>query len=355
MPAISVIIPVYNTPLPYFHECIQSILAQSFTDYEVWLIDDGSTNGVEKICDEYTRNDGRFKVIHQKNQGLSAARNEGIRQALESLSKYMIFLDSDDWWEEDTLFSLYEKAESECLDVLVFGYYVNSENKQEEVRNFPKKEIGEFVLASPEFKGQMQRAMLNNKECGLPACTGSACTQLIGKNLIKRQQLRFEEKIRVSEDILFNWKLWESAERMGCWEEVYYHYRMHSNSATKRYWSNKAYDFDLFNKEILRFLEEEKREEPFFHAYDMWLFWGYFISICNDINHSDNPKSLKERKVDWNNLPQRCSSFQRLKTVKWKWKYPAERLLCFAAFQCESWSLFQFAVLIYKAKCKIGR
>lgn len=91
-PIISVIVPVYNVE-EYLSRCIDSILAQTFTDFELLLINDGSTDNSGRICDEYIKNDSRIKVFHTKNFGVSSARNKGIENAI---GKYISFVDSDD-------------------------------------------------------------------------------------------------------------------------------------------------------------------------------------------------------------------------------------------------------------------
>lgn len=97
MPVISVIVPVYNVE-PYLKRCIDSILAQSYRDFELILVNDGSTDHCGEICDKYAAIDSRIKVIHQKNAGLSAARNSGIDWVMKnSNSKWITFVDSDDW------------------------------------------------------------------------------------------------------------------------------------------------------------------------------------------------------------------------------------------------------------------
>jgi len=110
---ISVIIPVYNVAA-WLNQCMESVVRQTFTDFEAVLIDDGSTDGSGELCDEWAAKDGRIAVIHKENQGLSAARNDGIRRAA---GKYLVFLDSDDWWELDFLEKLYDKAEAQKADM----------------------------------------------------------------------------------------------------------------------------------------------------------------------------------------------------------------------------------------------
>ena len=103
-PTISIIVPVYNTAL-YLSKCLNSIAAQTFTDFEVLMIDDGSTDGSGEICDQYSQSDSRFIAIHQSNQGVSASRNNGLKQAR---GNYIAFVDSDDYVHPQMLELLYK-------------------------------------------------------------------------------------------------------------------------------------------------------------------------------------------------------------------------------------------------------
>ena len=95
MPLFSIIVPVYKAE-KYISECVDSVLAQTFEDFELILADDGSPDRCHEICDEYAKKDSRIKVIHKNNGGASSARNSGIDAAC---GEYIIFLDSDDYWE----------------------------------------------------------------------------------------------------------------------------------------------------------------------------------------------------------------------------------------------------------------
>lgn len=135
---LSIIIPVYHTQdtLP---RCLDSILRQSFTDYEVILVDDGSTDDSPKICDAYSRQDGRVKVIHKENGGLSDARNAGIHEAK---GEYITFIDSDDTIAEDTLSLVIEKIitypETDILEYPVMERLGNG--SKEHLLSFKEKE-----------------------------------------------------------------------------------------------------------------------------------------------------------------------------------------------------------------------
>lgn len=117
MPEISVIVPVYKVE-PYLHRCVDSILEQTYPDFELILVDDGSPDNCGAICDEYAKKDSRIHVLHQENGGLSAARNAGIDWAFaHSDSQWLAFVDSDDWVHRDYLKVLLENALTHHADI----------------------------------------------------------------------------------------------------------------------------------------------------------------------------------------------------------------------------------------------
>lgn len=115
---LSIIVPVYKVE-PYLHKCVDSLLAQDYSDYEIILVDDGSPDGCPEICDNYAERYANIRVIHQQNGGLSVARNAGIAVAQ---GEYICFVDSDDFWQPNVLGALMAQIAREKLDVLRFGY-----------------------------------------------------------------------------------------------------------------------------------------------------------------------------------------------------------------------------------------
>ena len=124
---LSVILPVYNVER-YLPMCLESVVQQCLGDYEVILVDDGSTDESGAICDDYAERYEKFSVIHQENQGLSAARNRGIAEAK---GEYVVFLDSDDFWVQGTIKPLLQQAYEHDLEVLGFKYIEVPEKAQE--------------------------------------------------------------------------------------------------------------------------------------------------------------------------------------------------------------------------------
>lgn len=116
---ISVIIPVYNTE-KYLKECVESVLAQTYHNLEILLINDGATDSSPQICESYAKQDARIKLIHKENGGLSDTRNTGIKQCS---GDYVLFLDSDDYWDDPTMVEkLANQMQQYPVDILNFRY-----------------------------------------------------------------------------------------------------------------------------------------------------------------------------------------------------------------------------------------
>lgn len=150
---LSVIVPVYKVE-KYLSKCIDSILAQSFTDYELILVDDGSPDRCPTMCDEYIQKDSRIKVIHQINQGLSAARNTGIESAT---GDYIAFIDSDDYINKNMFSVLLQNAIANQADISVCSAVLVDENAearftdQISLRVFNKKEANLQMIYFRDF------------------------------------------------------------------------------------------------------------------------------------------------------------------------------------------------------------
>lgn len=124
-PLISIIVPVYNAE-PYLHRCLDSILAQTYTNWEAILVDDGSADNSGNICDDYAQKDNRFIVIHKENGGVSSARQTGTDIAI---GEYIIHIDADDWIEPDMLECMYLQAKK-GYDIVVADYYTNTKETE---------------------------------------------------------------------------------------------------------------------------------------------------------------------------------------------------------------------------------
>lgn len=191
-PLFSIIIPVYNVE-QYLDECIQSILCQSYQDYELILVDDGSPDNCPFICDKYRRQNGNIKVIHQKNAGLSSARNSGLDAAN---GEYVVFLDSDDWWcDRDALLRISKKIEKTCVDVLIIRSkkFYTIDNRYSETRNTNEKFPNDTIIS---IETAMRYSLF-------VAC---AWDKIVKRSVLINNNIRFV-KDQLSEDIEWCCKL----------------------------------------------------------------------------------------------------------------------------------------------------
>ena len=128
---ISVIIPVYNSE-KYLHKCIDSVLSQSYTNFEVILVNDGSTDKSGAICDEYAEKDEKVRVFHKENGGVSSARNLGIEKAI---GKYVCFIDSDDWVYDKLLESFFSLDKNLKKSLVQQGFANERKNGEKIIKN----------------------------------------------------------------------------------------------------------------------------------------------------------------------------------------------------------------------------
>ena len=167
MPKISVIVPVYKVE-QYIHRCIDSILRQTFSNFELILVDDGSPDNCGKICDNYAQKYNRIHVIHKKNGGLSDARNKGIEWAFEnSESEWIIFIDSDDWIHPVMLEKLYEANITNKTQISSCGFERTTGDEPEininEIRTY--KTTPEKFYLENNINATIACAKLYKKEC----------------------------------------------------------------------------------------------------------------------------------------------------------------------------------------------
>lgn len=152
-PLISVIVPVYNGE-KFIHKCVDSILAQTYSNLEIILVDDGSSDTSAQICDEYTQKDARIKVIHQQNAGVSAARNTGIKNAQ---GEYISFIDQDDWVAPTFIETLWELVHKYQAPMAVVGRYTIFASKTTQTNILPNNET-EKLISTPAQAFTAQQA-----------------------------------------------------------------------------------------------------------------------------------------------------------------------------------------------------
>lgn len=187
-PKLSIIVPVYNVE-KYLARCIDSILNQSFTDFELLLIDDGSTDGSGSICDAYVEKDARIRVFHKENGGVSSARNVGLDNAI---GKWICFGDSDDAFPSDALLTLMSEVDAEVS--MVMGGYEEIDGKGNVAYSIPDR-VRLRLDASDSL-----RQMFSPKYYKYQ---GYVWNKLFLRSIIMKYHLQFDERIKFNEDRLF--------------------------------------------------------------------------------------------------------------------------------------------------------
>lgn len=186
-PKVSIIVPVYNVG-PYLGRCIDSLMNQTYRNLDIILVDDGSTDGSGKLCEEFAEKDARIRVFHQKNSGVSTARNLGLEKAV---GDFIGFVDSDDWVDEDMYSSLVNLAETNGADIAICGYYVNND-----------ADPSVNLQAPPQTLSQ-ETAIERCLDTNYYSMGASIWNKLFKKNIIQDHLLRFNGNLVIGEDMLF--------------------------------------------------------------------------------------------------------------------------------------------------------
>ncbi|WP_418666268.1 glycosyltransferase family 2 protein [Allofournierella sp.] len=218
MPQISVIVPIYKTE-EWLEQCVDSVLKQSFENFELLLVDDGSPDNCGKLCDSYAQKDSRINVIHQKNVGLSAARNAGTERAL---GEYVTYIDSDDYIEPYYLELLYLTICKTGADIAV-ARFDKVRPAKENLKCLPKPRKPEIESwDSEQACAEMARGRKNSV---------IACGKLGRRTLYLKHPF---ETGKLHEDLRHTYLLLHESKKVGFVDAVLYHYVMHGGSITAR-------------------------------------------------------------------------------------------------------------------------
>lgn len=281
---ISIIIPVYNT-LQYLCRCLDSVLKQSYTDWEAVVVDDGSTDGSAEICDQYAAKDARIRVFHKANEGNVAARQFGLQRAQ---GDYIIQFDSDDWVEPNMLEILYQKALSTGVDMVICDYYINTTRSQ-------VKCINKFTNINDT--SQILRDCINGD---VPSYVWN---KLVKAECYKSNDIVFPLHLWYGEDTILNIQLLSLPIRVAYTPRCLYHYRKNSGSLLHR---DPALVMGKLNEKTIwmrDFLGENYERELTFLTYqELVLSFRYGLVSGKEVCKSPLPFSRKMIQMKMNGL-----------------------------------------------------
>lgn len=266
-PAVSIVIPVYNVKL-YLEKCVKSVLSQTLKEIEIILVDDGSTDGSNFLCDELANCDARVQVIHQKNQGLADARNKGM---LLAKGEYLAFLDSDDYWERpqalEEIIEMLRKEERD-VDCILFSYKKKNLKKSQNILC----EISPLPLTISNYKKKV--TLLKRRQY-----CNSACTKLYRMKFLKENHFVFPVG-KKSEDLVFSQMVLTKMESFLIYYPSILVYQINRTGSITTSFAVKNYEDILQQmkqaiKDLQRTGREERRLGMAYWAEQICWFLGY--------------------------------------------------------------------------------
>lgn len=278
MPEISVIVPVYNVE-EKIKRCLESLKRQRFYDFEVVLIDDGSTDKSGEICEKYAGIDDRFIVIHQKNQGVSVARNTGISIAN---GKYITFVDSDDYVSSDFLHNLYAAISSNNADIAMCNYYMLSLNKG----NISMKHgYSEGIVLEQDKIESVFLKHIKENDCTVGYF--SLWNKIYRSNIIKENHISLDTGMSFGEDMLFVMQCLKFCDKIAFTEKPLYYYEMTENGLFSRYRKSFLSDIMKCYRVLVSQLKIKETEEllPLSLKY-----YGYIMRYIKGIIENETQK-----------------------------------------------------------------
>lgn len=266
LPVVSIIVPVYNVK-SYVGECVESLCRQTYTNLEILLVDDGSTDGSGEVCDEYAGRDERIRVIHQANRGLSGARNMGLDDAR---GEYIAFVDSDDLVSPNYVETLYELLMKYEADIAACAYIKGTTEQLTDIREkvLSLDNVKEICMPSVKLLKQWHGKY---KQQETVAWNKLYCREVWNG----RKKIRFPES-RNHEDVLISHLVVQGAKTIVLTTEILYFYRIRKGSITLP----TEYD----REKVWQNLRAQRERMEFFRAHRYWrayfnLLKGYVLHV----------------------------------------------------------------------------
>lgn len=276
---VSVLVPIYKVPEHLLKQCLDSLMKQTLRDIEFILVDDESPDNCGKICDEYAKIDSRFKVIHQKNKGLSGARNTAFKNAN---GKYIMFLDGDDYITENCLYDAYSKAVTTNVDVVLWNVIEKNKNLENRVVSI---EGGDRIF---DREGCLQ---LQKKVLDFNGQIAHVFAKLIRRDLLLEFNILHNEELKQgAEGIVFNVKLFQYARNAYYMNEFLNYYIYNGDSISHSHNEENYYLIVRCFQYIKEFLNEKGRKDLDIDIYTRMLY----VIVTTGITGYFNPMYVEK-------------------------------------------------------------
>lgn len=249
---VSIIVPVYKTPLEYLRACFNSFIAQTMRECEFIVVSDGAPEAECSVCEEYASKDKRFKFSKQEHAGVSATRNYGIEKAQ---GEYITFVDADDWIEPETCKITYFFAKQNNSDIVFWDLFLEKPGKErvstefccQDIKKLSKKDISTFcdsIIHCP------------NRNLLVPPLT--VC-KLIKRNCIQSHNIKFDSRLSRGEDRVFNFQIMVHTDNVAYLKKTLYHYIIHASSTEQSFHKHDFSNLLKFIQQLDLLSEHKKR------------------------------------------------------------------------------------------------
>lgn len=310
---VNVIVPVYKIKEEYLRPCIESLIHQNHDGYRVILVDDGSPDNCGQICDEYAERNEIITVIHQKNQGVSVARNNGMKAATSS---WITFVDADDWVTEDYIATIFETTKNEArdADIVMFSYVREYKGSQSEER----LTVNNGYLCQSDLecvkRGAFYKVIQNNKFN--PYSVISLMAKIYRRSFLLDNDIWYIPEARKGQDRLFNADALNSTAKIYYLNKTLYHYRCWGESRTNRYDPNIT-DLTLIElKELQNQMIKHGLEENTKDYINCRICTRLYSCMRLYFFHNDNPAPYREKIVACKEFANRSLFRNALESVK---------------------------------------
>lgn len=291
---LTAVVPVYKVETAFLDECFKSILAQTFSDWELIIVNDGAPDEVTSFIDSYDFGKADVKIIKQENMGVAVARNAGIDAAS---GKYITFIDADDTIKPDKFEGITGYAQENSLEVLMWAVNWNYPDHTYKFSPYtcdiPK--FSQRQLEEVQYKCLVGTLPFYESPPAGTDATGSAGAKLYDLDFLRRNNLRYVPGLVKSEDMLFNLKVFDVAKSVGFLHRFYYDYRLLDSSATFRYRPSGLDIMTPVLKGIRQHLIDSDKPERFWQVYYMRCMFFYLESMDMDHLNPNNPNPFRER------------------------------------------------------------
>lgn len=286
MPTFSIIVPIYKVE-KYLDQCIQSIIKQSCTDFELILVDDGSPDGCGKICDQYARQDDRIRVIHKQNEGLVRARNSGLEIAV---GEYIVNVDGDDYILPGMLECLKKHIQETHADVYCFGCL--EQRGEGYIEKLPNFDGGLYADAAKKQKLFERLVYDDTKKFFTYGMYPSVWLRVVKRELFTRYRLKVDFSLAIGEDFATTLPIMLAAESIELIPKPFYFYRIIESSASHQFNAREMQFVATMLKGFVKEIDLERYDmRQQLGAYTVDVLYNH---LCDYARHADCYETYRE-------------------------------------------------------------